>query len=129
MVNPKHPYPYQRKNQLKGNIAFVKKNDFLINKELRSNKYKSKIIRIHTNKKNYFLSKIDNSYFSTETNQENLIFVLEKLKKFKINKNLLISAIQKFKGLKYRQQIIFKKKILQLLMTQNPQVFHHQLVL
>ncbi len=97
------------KNQLKGNIAFVKKNDFLINKELRSNKFKSKIIRIHTRKKNYFLNKIDNSYFSTETNQENLLFVLEILKKFKINKNLLISTIQKFKGLKYRQQIIFKK--------------------
>ena len=97
------------KNQLKGNIAFVKKNDFLINKELRSNKFKSKIIRIHTSKKNYFLNKINNSYFSTETNQENLLFVLEILKKFKINKNLLISTIQKFKGLKYRQQIIFKK--------------------
>ena len=39
------------KNQLKGNLAFVKKNDFLINKELRSNKFSSKIIRINTNKK------------------------------------------------------------------------------
>ena len=97
------------KNQLKGNVAFVKKNDFLINKELRSNKFKSKIIRIHTNKKNNFLNKINNNYFFSETNQENLLFVLEILKKFKINKNLLINTIQKFNGLKYRQQIIFKK--------------------
>ena len=58
------------------------------------------------------LRKIDNKYFLTETNQANLIFVLEILKKFKLNNNLLIKAVQKFNGLKYRQQIIFKRKYL-----------------
>ena len=61
-------------------------------------------------KKNIFLKKISNKYFSTETNKENLLFVLEILKKFKIKKNLLLKTIQKFKGLKFRQQIIFEKK-------------------
>ena len=49
-------------------------------------------------------------YFSTETNKENLLFVLEILKRFKIKKNLLLKTIQKFQGLKFRQQIIFKKE-------------------
>ena len=97
------------KNQLKGNVAFVKKNDFLINKELRSNKFNSKIIRINTNKKNSFLNRINNDYFSSETNWENLLFVFEISKKFMLKKNLLIKTIQNFKGLRYRQQIILKK--------------------
>ena len=100
------------KNQLKGNVAFVKKNDFLINEELRSNKFNSKIIRINTNKKNSFLNRINNDYFSSETNRENLLFVFEISKKFMLKKNLLIKTIQNFKGLRYRQQIILKKNFL-----------------
>ena len=100
------------KNQLKGNVAFVKKNDFLINRKLRSTKLDSKIIRINTNNKNNFLNRINNDYFSSETNRENLLFVLEISKKFKLKRNLLIKTIQKFNGLKYRQQIIFKKNFI-----------------
>jgi UDP-N-acetylmuramoylalanine--D-glutamate ligase len=97
------------KNQFKSHFAFVKKNDLLILKELRSNKFNSKIIKVNTNKIDRFLKKIKNSYFSTDTNKENLSFVLEISKKFKLNNELLIKTIQNFKGLKYRQQTIFKK--------------------
>ena len=58
-----------------------------------------------------FLKKVDNSYFKTETNKENLSFVLEIIKKFKIKRDLLNKTIKNFKGLKYRQQIIFKKNL------------------
>ena len=44
-----------------------------------------------------------------ETNKENLSFVLEISKKLNLKKKLLIESIRKFKGLKYRQQIVFKK--------------------
>ena len=98
------------KNQTNGSLAFLKKDDFLITKELKRNKFLSKIIRIDTKKNNTLLKQINNIYFSTETNKENLFFVLEILKKFKIKKNLLLKTIQKFKGLKFRQQIIFKKE-------------------
>ena len=37
-------------------------------------------------------------------------FVLEIIKKFKISKNKILDTIRKFKGLKYRQQIIYKNK-------------------
>ena len=100
------------KNQSKGYTAFLKKNDNLINNELKFNKLKSKIIKINVKKSENFLKKIDNKYFATETNRENLSFVLEILKKFNLNKNLLIKTIKKFNGLKYRQQIILKRKYL-----------------
>ena len=84
----------------------------LIKKELNQIKLSSQIIKVSTKKENNFLKLIDNKYFATETNRDNLLFVLEILKKFKIKKYLLIKTIQKFSGLKYRQQIIFKKKYL-----------------
>ena len=74
------------KNQLKGHFAFVKRNDLLIHKELRTNKFKSKIIKVDTNKIDKLLDKIKNTYFLTETNRENLSFVLEISKKFKFEK-------------------------------------------
>ena len=100
------------KNQFKSHLAFVKKNDSLILKELRLNKFNSKIIKINTIKKNNFLKKVHNNYFLTETNKENLLFILEISKRLKLKKNLLIKTIQKFKGLKYRQQVIFRNKYL-----------------
>ena len=56
------------------------------------------------------MKQTNNIYFSTETNKENLLFVLEILKKFKIKRNLLLKTIQSFQGLKFRQQIVFKKE-------------------
>ena len=100
------------KNQNKKNFAFVKKNDILINKELKKTKFKSKIIKVNIKQKSDFFENIDNDYFSTETNKENLLFVLEISKKFNIKKDLLKKTIHNFKGLKYRQQIIFKRKYL-----------------
>ncbi len=100
------------KSQSKGDFAFIKKDDLLINKELRFNRLKSIMIKVDTKKKNSFFKNIDNKYFLTETNKENLMFVLKIVKKLNIKKKLLIQTIQKFNGLKYRQQIILKKKFL-----------------
>lgn len=97
------------KNQLKGHYAFVKKDDLLINKKLKTTKFNSNLIRVDT-KKNNFLKNIHNNYFLTETNKENLLFVLEVSKKFNLKNKVLLKTIQNFKGLKYRQQIIVKKK-------------------
>ena len=99
-------------SQLKGYFAFVKKDDLLIKKKLSSNSFKSKIIRVDTSKVKSFLKKINNDYFLSETNKENLSFILEISKKFKLENNLLKRSIKKFKGLKFRQQIIHKKKYL-----------------
>ncbi len=102
------------KNQRKGNLAFVKKEDSLINKQLKLSKFDSKIIKVNT-KENNFLKNIDNNYFLTEANRENLLFVLEISKYLNIKSNLLIKTVQKFNGLKYRQQTILKRKNLKII--------------
>ena len=98
------------KHQSKNSLCFVKKNDSFIKKGLKFTKIKSKIIKINTEKDDKLLSHQKNEYFLTEANKENLLFVLEIIKKFKLNKQLLNKTIQKFKGLKYRQQIIYKNR-------------------
>ncbi len=98
------------KKQVKGEEAYVKKDDLLINRELKLNKFKSKIIKVNTKKTYDFLKKLKNTYFFTDMNKENLSFVIELSKKFKLKRSLLINTIQKFNGLKYRQQVILRKK-------------------
>ena len=98
------------KNQNKGHLALVKKNDQLIQKEISSNKFKGRIIGVNTNNHNSFYNNVKNKYFLTETNHENLNFVLELAKYLKLKKKLLLKTIQNFRGLKYRQQIIFQNK-------------------
>ena len=100
------------KNQLKGHFALVKKDDLLINKKLRQIKLNSKIKKVDTKKNNQLIKNIDNQFFFSESNRENLSFILELSKKFKLKKNILIRTIKKFKGLKYRQEIIFKTRYL-----------------
>ena len=39
------------KNQSKGNFAFVKKDDFLINKELKTSRLNCKVVKVNTKKK------------------------------------------------------------------------------
>ena len=103
------------KNQLHGYSAFVKKDDFLIDRELKLNRFKSRIIKVNNKVSTIFLKNINNNYFLTETNKQNLSFVLEITKKFKLKKNLLIKTIKNFKGLKYRQQVIFNKPYLKII--------------
>ena len=97
------------KSQLKGDLAFVKKNDKFINKELKLCNLKVKVIKVNTKSKNKLFKKIKNRYFLNESNKENLLFVYEISKKLNLDKKLLLDAIEKFKGLKYRQQIIYDK--------------------
>ena len=97
-------------SQTKTCFAYVKKDDDLINKKLKSKKFKTKIVKVDTKKFYKFLKKIKNNNFLSNSNKENLSFVIAISKKLKLKKNLLFKTIEKFKGLKYRQQIIFKKK-------------------
>ncbi len=95
-------------NQSKKTFGFVKKNDFLINEHLKKKKLKCNILRVNTNLNHEIFNKIKNEYFLSKTNKENLLFTLSILKKFKIKKRLLFKSLNEFKGLKYRQQVIFR---------------------
>ena len=90
--------------------AFINKNDQLITKKIDNNNLKQKIIKIDSKKSNKIYNQIKNEYFLSSGNKENLSFVLKILKIFKLNNKILLKTLNKFKGLKYRQQIIFKNK-------------------
>jgi len=96
------------KNQSKKDFAILNTKNFYIKQKLKSKKFLSKIIKIKKNVDNIFLKKINNQYFNSDGNKENLKFVLEVAKILKLKKNLLIKTLKNFKGLKYRQEIIFK---------------------
>ena len=98
------------KNQSKKDFAILNIKNFYIKRELESKNFLPKIIKIKKNIDSIFLKKINNQYFNTEGNQENLKFILEVAKILKLKKNLLVKTLKKFKGLKYRQEIIFQSK-------------------
>ena len=93
-------------------VAFVKRNDPVIFKKLRSKNYKQKIIKIDTSLQPQIFKKIRNKYFISSGNTENLIFVLKICKILKLNEEKILTTINKFAGLKYRQQIIFDNNYL-----------------
>ena len=98
------------KSQNKGSFAYIKKDDELITKKIKKNKYKAKIYKVQTSNFNKKFDKITNKYFISDGNKENLLFIFKIASKLKLNEKKLIRTINRFKGLDYRQQIIFDKK-------------------
>tara|TARA_B100001057_G_scaffold155684_1_gene155959 strand:- start:9844 stop:11154 length:1311 start_codon:yes stop_codon:yes gene_type:complete len=98
------------KNQKKGSIGFVNRNDRFIQNRINKISYKFKLNHVDTRIKKSLQKKIKNQYFSSKTNQANLAFVLRIIKNFPIKKKILLKSINKFSGLNYRQQIIFQNK-------------------
>ena len=96
--------------QTRHSFAYVKKNDELINKKIKKIKLQQKIFRVDTSNLKKITNKLYNKYFISEGNKENLSFVLKIASKLKLNNTKLIKTLNNFKGLKYRQQIIFDNK-------------------
>ena len=103
------------KNQKKGSLSFIEKRSKYLDSEIKNNKIKSKIIKISNLFPKILKKKIKNNYFNNQNNINNLKFILEISKKLKLNKKIIIKTINSFKGLKYRQQIIFNNKKLQII--------------
>ena len=70
-------------------------------------KLKSKLILVKKSYCNFLLKKINNKYFRNQANIENLAFAYTIAKNLKINDKLIAKALNKFKGLPHRQEIIF----------------------
>ncbi len=92
--------------QKKNSYSFIEKNRYLEN-ELKKYKTRCKIIKLNKNIKNF----TKNSYFNSIDNLQNLSFIIKFSKIFKLNKLQLIKTINSFKGLEFRQQVIFKNKL------------------
>ena len=96
------------KNQSKGGFAFINEKDKYLKSRTKKQKILSKITKVSLKINDKFKNKINNPYFSTKGNQENLSFIFHIIKKLKLKNKDMIKTINNFKGLKYRQQIIYK---------------------
>ena len=97
-------------NQTKKDYAILNTNNAFIKQQIKNKKFLSKIIKVNKQVKPDDLKKINNTYFWTESNKENLLFIFEIVKILKIKKENIFKVLNKFNGLKFRQQIIFKSK-------------------
>ena len=97
------------KNQNFGTYSFLNYDDKNIKKKIKSIKLKSQIVKIQTKslKDLSLLDNLKNDYFKSDGNLENLLIVFEIIKKLKLKKINFFKTLNKFKGLKYRQQIIY----------------------
>ena len=79
-------------------------------KIIKKNKIKSKLIMLNKLNYNLLLSKVHNNYFKSKGNIENLIFAYQITRNLNIKEKIIIKALNKFKGLPHRQEIILSNK-------------------
>ena len=103
------------RTQTNKDYSFLNVNNKFIKKEIYKKKLNSKIINVNIKSINQGLLKLKNTYFLTEGNKQNLLHVFAIAKKFGVNKIILFKTINNFKGLKFRQQIIYESKKLTLI--------------
>ena len=71
---------------------------------------KSKLIKINGSSYTLLSKKINNKYFKSKGNIENLAFAYKISKNLNINDKIIIEALSRFKGLSHRQEIVFSNK-------------------
>ncbi len=98
------------KSQNKKDYTFIESKNNLLNKLIKKNQIKSKIIKINYLDYKKYYRQINNIYFNNITNLKNFCFVLNIAKVLRINLKTVINTANKFKGLNYRQQVIYKSK-------------------
>ena len=91
-------------------INLTNKYSKLIKNIFKTQKLKSKLISVNKYSCNSLLKKINNKYFRSQGNIENLAFAYRIVKNLKINDKVIIKALNKFRGLPHRQEIIFSNK-------------------
>jgi UDP-N-acetylmuramoylalanine--D-glutamate ligase len=88
-------------------FAYMIVNDRYLKKKIKNSKIFSKIINVNYKAIHNFKRKITNPYFLSQGNQENLSFIFSLSRKLNLQTKKIIKKINKFKGLKYRQEIIY----------------------
>ena len=98
------------KSQSRKDFAYINVKDKYLRKKIKRSKVFSKIINVNLNKIYKFRKKINNPYFLTSGNQENLSFIFSICETLNLKNKNILKIINKFKGLKFRQEIIYKSK-------------------
>jgi UDP-N-acetylmuramoylalanine--D-glutamate ligase len=102
-------------NQSKKSYAFIEKQNKILNYLIKKNKIKSKIYRVNYKKYQKYSKLINNRYFINKSNIKNLSFVFALSKFLKLRLRKIIETTNKFKGLDFRQQIIYDSKKLMII--------------
>ena len=94
--------------QNKNNFAFINNENLL--KRFKNKGYRAKIKFIKLKNYKKLKKRIKNNYLNSEANEENMGFVYELSKKFKISDNNFTKSLKSFKGLEHRHEIFYRKK-------------------
>lgn len=97
-------------NQNKSGFAYLDKKNKYLSNEIKKSKLKSKLINVNLNYTKKINNLINNPYFKNNNNLNNLSFVFELSKIINLSKSKILKVVNSFKGLKFRQEIIFKNK-------------------
>ena len=90
-------------------------NNNLLKYLLRSKNIKSKIIFLSKNKYAYLKNKLSNDNFINSANFQNLNFLFELSKYMNLNLKNVLKTMNKFKPLKFRQEVIYQSKYLKII--------------
>ncbi len=98
------------KSQTKNDYTFIDSENKILNRLVKKKQIKSKVIKIDYLKYEKYFRQIDNIYFKNSSNKKNLCFIFDIAKILKINFKTVINTANKFKGLNFRQQIIYQSQ-------------------
>ena len=98
------------KSQTKNDYTFIDCENKILNRLVKKTQIKSKVVKIDYLKYKKYFRQIDNIYFKNSSNIKNLCFIFNIAKILKINFKTVINTANKFKGLNFRQQIIYESK-------------------
>ena len=100
--------------QNENDISIIPNNN-LLKYLLRSKNIKSKIIFVSKNKYAYLKNKLNNDNFKNSANFQNLNFLFELSKYMNLNLKNVLKTMNKFKPLKFRQEVIYQSKYLKII--------------
>ncbi len=98
------------KSQTKNDYTFIDSENKILSRLVKKKRIKSKVIKIDYLKYKKYFRQIDNIYFKNSSNKKNLSFIFNIAKVLKLNFRTVINTANKFKGLNFRQQIIYQSK-------------------
>ena len=91
-------------------FAYINKKNNFLKIKIKKYKPKSKIVNVNLNNIKKLEKKINNPYFKNVNNLNNLSFIIQYGKINKLKQKKIISTVNSFVGLKYRQEIIPNRK-------------------
>ncbi len=95
--------------------SYIENNCKILNNIILNKIFKSKLNKLKYNKFNFFKKKIKNIYLLDRNNLNNIHFVYYICKKFNFSDYKIFKSLNKFRGLKFRKQIIYNRRNLKII--------------